>query len=829
MVPLPIDPHLPFVVAALRERGALVLTAEPGAGKTTRVPRALLDAGWGERGEILVLEPRRLAARLAARRVAAELGESPGSRVGYTVRFDDESGPDTRVRFVTEGVTTRRLVADPELRGVAAVLLDEFHERSLHADLALAWVRRLRATQRPDLAVVVMSATLDAERVAGFLGAEVPVLRVPGRAHPVRVRHAAASADGRPLERRVVAALRDAIETELEGDALVFLPGAAEIRRAREALGGVADAWGVEVRMLHGALPPREQDAALAPSERRRVILATNVAETSITVDGVRIVVDSGLARVARHSAWSGLPSLVTESIGRHSAEQRAGRAGRTAPGTCVRLYSEMELASRPAGVVPKIVREDLAELALTVRALGAEGIDALEWLDDPPRSAVDAAEQLLARLGAVDEAGRLTERGRAMGRVPAHPRAAALALVAGELGFTDAGALAAALVGERDVLSAARAVLGDAPREASTRAASDLLVRMDAVRAAGSSRGVERAAARDVRKAAAQIRRAMPRCAAGARAADEDEAVMRATLVAFSDRLARRRSAGSEEVVFAGGGAGRIEPISAVHDGEFLVAVDARQARRGEARVTVASAVEPAWVLEACADRLEVVAEPVFDERAQRVVVREAIELEGLPIEESVRRDVRDEAVSAALRDAVRKAGLDAVCDADERAAWLARVRFAAQWEEAVPAFGEDDLWEMVDRLCEGRASFAELREARVLACVEASWPGGARAALERCAPERVRLHDRRRPRVNYELDRPPWIASRLQDFFGMHDGPKVAGGRVPLVLHLLAPNGRAVQVTTDLRGFWEREYPRVRRELGRRYPKHAWPENPR
>ncbi|WP_272946328.1 helicase-related protein, partial [Anaeromyxobacter sp. PSR-1] len=451
MQPLPIDPLLPEVVAALRAGPSLVIEAPPGAGKTTRVPRALHEAGLAGAGEVVVLEPRRLAARMAARRVAEELGERPGETVGYQVRFDEMAGPRTRIRYVTEGLLTRRLLSEPALPGVGAVVLDELHERHLQGDLALAFLRRLQRTARPDLKLVAMSATLDAGPVAAFLGA--PALRSEGRRFEVAVEHLSpeeAAAPDLRLEERVARAVRRLHREGLDGDVLVFLPGAAEIRRAREALAAWAAGAGVDVLPLHGDLPPEEQDRAVRPGPRRKVILSTNVAETSITIDGVVAVVDSGLARIASHSPWSGLPTLEVKKISRASAAQRAGRAGRTRPGRAVRLYTRHDHDARPEFEVPEILREDLSETLLALAGLGAAAD--LEWLEPPPAPALEAARALLADLGAVDAAGAPTAAGRAMLRFPLHPRLGRLLVEAAARGVPDDGALLAALLGERDL-----------------------------------------------------------------------------------------------------------------------------------------------------------------------------------------------------------------------------------------------------------------------------------------------------------------------------------------------------------------------------------------
>ncbi|MBI5500579.1 MAG: ATP-dependent helicase HrpB [Deltaproteobacteria bacterium] len=869
----------------MRDEGRLVLVAEPGAGKTTRVPRALLDAGLAGDGEIVVLEPRRLAARMAARRVAEELGEPVGERVGWQVRFEDVSSPRTRVRFVTEGILGRRLHDDPCLRGISCVLLDEFHERHLHGDLALALLRRLRRTARPDLLLAVMSATLEADAVARFLG--VDVASVPGRMFPVDVRHAergSVSPEHRPPEvaSRVAQALRGLLdEGPLDGDVLVFLAGAAEIRAALEACAPLRARHDLLLVPLHGDLPAAEQDRAVRSALRRKVILSTNVAETSVTIDGVTTVIDTGLARVVRHSPWSGLPSRRTARISRASATQRAGRAGRTRPGRCLRLFTKTDHDARPDHDPPEIARADLAETVLALRASDGAAGD-LEWLEPPPPAAVDAAVELLRRLGALGPAGDVTPLGRRMLALPLHPRLARLALEADALGKRDDGCLLAALLAERDVRTAERSSFGGrAPTRRVVAGSSDLLDRLDAVRAVErrasdtATLGVDPGALHAVLRARDQIAAALRRLAGpdsraaasgrsgrrpapkglGGRAAEEaairrpqgpdsgpepargEEAALRAVLAAFPDRVARRRSPRSEELLLCGGGAARLSDESTVRDAELLVAVDVEErpermsSERSLPLVRAASAVEPEWLLEMFSDRMSESEEVRFVAKAERVESSRRLLYERLVLHET-RGPASGPEAGRVLAQAALAAGPDAFGDADELAAWRARLEFAAGLDPSLPRAADDDVAEALRSLAAGRRSFAEMRDAGsggLLGALRDRLTPAQRSRLERLAPERVELAGGRRLRVHYEAGRTPWVESRLQDFFGLATGPRAGDGRVPLVLHLLAPSRRPVQITTDLAGFWERHYPAIRRELMRRYPKHAWPENPR
>jgi ATP-dependent helicase HrpB len=825
--PLPIDPFLPEVLAAVRAAGAVVLQAEPGAGKTTRLPPALLEDGGGE---VVVLEPRRIAARLAARRVAAERGERPGETVGWQVRFEDVTSPATRLRFVTEGILTRRLRRDPRLAGVSTVVLDEFHERHIHADLALALLARLRAGARPDLRLVVMSATIEAERVAAFLGA--PVVRVPGRAHEVAIEYEPPRRD-EALEWRVAAALDRLCEESPAGDILVFLPGAAEIARAREACAATAERRGLELLPLHGGLPPEAQDAALRPSPRRKAILSTNVAESSVTIEGVAAVIDSGLARVAGHSPWSGLPALKLEPVSQASAAQRAGRAGRTGPGRCLRLYARRDLEGRPAFPLPEIRRADLAETALDLRAAGVADPAALRWLEPPPAAALAAADALLARLGAIAADGRLTALGERMLALPLHPRLARLALEAADRGAADEGAAVAALLGERDIRAGARArplgsPAGGGGRGAARRdGASDVLALLDLFERRAP--GLDPAAARAVADAARQVRRALGPGRAR-RAEDVETALLRAILAGYPDRVAKRRGERSRELVLADGTRARLAEESVVAAAPWVVAVDAEErSGPGGALVRLASEIEPEWLLELFPDAVRESVEVTWNADAERVDVLSRMTYGSVVLDESRGGAAPPGAVEEALAAAALAAGPRAFADPSAIAALIARAAFARGLAPGVvPPLDDDAVRAALRRLCAGRRSFAEVREAGLLEEIARSLGPEARRALDRLAPEAITLPRGRKARVHYEPGRPPYVASRLQDFFGAREGPRIGGGKVPLVLHLLAPNQRPVQVTSDLAGFWERHYPAIRRELSRRYPKHDWPERP-
>jgi ATP-dependent helicase HrpB len=899
---LPIEEILPEVVERLRRARSLVIEAPPGAGKTTRVPPSLLDAGLSGAGDVLVLEPRRIAARMAARRVSEERGEGVGETVGYQVRFEDVSSSRTRLRFLTEGVLTRRLLSDPRLEGVGCVVLDEFHERHLQADVALALLRRLQRTTRPDLKVVSMSATLDAAPVAAYLDCET--LRSEGRRFEVKVEHAARH-DERPLELQVESAVRRLVAEGLDGDVLVFLPGAASIRRAQTACELVASEANMRVLPLHGELPSARQDEAVRPSDRPKLILSTNVAETSVTIEGVAAVIDSGLARIAGHSPWSGLPVLKVSRVSRASALQRAGRAGRTREGRCLRLYTAQDFNARPEYETPEVRRLDLAETALELRASGVEDLAGFEWFESPSTESLAAAETLLRRLGATDERARVTDAGRSMLRMPLHPRLARIVVEAEARGVASDACTVAALIAERDI-RAGRVAFGvegkekttgrePSSRDAKTHGSSDLIELLELfsqAEAAGFDAervrrlGLEPNAVRAVSRASRQLRRTLSRAVAkserrdtqsasvaarvspklsgtvksqtrsGAaeRLSDESERELLVSILAgYPDRVARRRASkdgreSSREILLSGGGTAELAPESVVRGAEFLVAVDAEErggaaVRNASARnvtraaksvVRLASAIEPDWLLDLFADSLAERVEARWNAQAERVEVVRRLVYDQLIIDEWRADKAEGEEVTRALASAALDAGVRAFVEWEQIESFLARVEFTASAfpEESIPMLVEEDARVALEEMCEGRRTFAELREAaragEMLERLRRRLKAEQTRLVARAAPERVTLARGRQARVRYERGRAPYVASRLQDFFGMSDGPRVACGRVALVLQLLAPNSRPVQVTTDLAGFWSRHYPSVRRELGRRYPRHAWPEDP-
>jgi len=824
------------VTGALARAPNLVLRAPTGAGKTTRVAPALVDAN-AVQGVVLLLEPRRMAARAAARRIAAERGVTlGGDEVGYVVRFDRKATARTRVIAMTYGIFLRRLQEDPFLEGVGAVLFDEIHERSLDADLALALARKIQRDVRPELRLVAMSATLDAVPLARFLG-EATVVTSEGRSHPVAVRHTAMPGE-REMDRAVTAAVAIAL-ADTTGDLLVFLPGVGEIRRAAAALVALAERERLVVMELYGDLPAEQQDAVLKRAERRKIVLSTNVAESSLTIDGITAVVDTGLARVLRFDPSVGLDRLEISRISRASADQRAGRAGRTAPGLCLRLWSEHDDRALRPGEEPEVARVDLSRAVLALRAFGEPDAKRFAWFEAPPPTAIETAEELLRDLGAIDEQG-LTSTGRLLSGLPLPPRIGRLLVEAARLGCLDRAALAAAILTERDPLRRGR----DAPKlRATTTYESDLLERVLLLERfaeapspgdqawpdlpllnVGAAQGVLRVA-RDLRS---MLREAAP--VSDPASGSADESFLCALLAAFPDRVARRRERGSDRAVMVGGRGLRVGPESVVHTAELFVCVDVEAGRRGERAESIvrqASAVEEAWLSPSL---LRTVSEVAFDETLERVTGTSRRMYRDLVLaEKSVTPPLEEASKLLAERAAAAPArALD--LEDEEIRGFLARVGSLALWmpELALPAFDETTLATVAGELAEGRRSFEEMRRLPLRETLEARLSYQQKRTLREQAPESLAVPSGSEIRLRYELGRPPVLAVRIQELFGMRDSPRVAGGRIAVVVHLLAPNGRPQQVTDDLASFWRNTYAEIRKELRARYPKHSWPEDP-
>lgn len=826
---LPIAPLLPRLRDALGHGQFAVVEAAPGAGKTTAVPVELYEQRSDDPRQVIVTEPRRIAARLAATHVAQKLGSAVGGLVGYSVRFEERSSARTRIRYATEGVLLQLLQSDPALACAHTVVLDEFHERHIATDQLLALLYHL-CKSRTELRLVVMSATLEAGPVATFLD-DCPHLSSEGRCHPIEIRHQLGP-DDRPLDKRVASAVRSALREQPTGHVLVFLPGAREIQRARGLLAPHDGDFSLHV--LHGEMPIAEQAATIAPSARRKVILATNVAESSVTIDGVTAVVDSGLVRMAAHSPWSGRPTLQVVPISRSSAVQRAGRAGRTAAGLVVRLYEHADLQRRPEHDPPEIERLDLTELVLRLRGLGHTP-ERLDWLSKPNPQSLRAAQGLLRRLGALDDEQQLTELGRRMLRHPVVPRLSRVLVAAEDAGIADDGCLAVALLSERDI----RRPPGPGDWDLPT-GPSDLEERMEvfreleyerfrpgAMRAAGLDEARVRAVDRAYRQLSQKVtHREHPR---------ESSSVLlrRALLTAYADRVALHQPK-NHRLILADGGTATVSPRSVVREAPLVVALELEE--RGErrdanAQVQWLSAIEPDWLLEMFEDLIELRDELRFDAERQRVESVSRLSYGSVTLEES-RLAAPPSAETSRL---LHEAALQRLSAWTPKGSSTERLRQRVGLLEArgigAPWPNLDELTEgrLLSDACSGKTSFAELSLVNLEELALTRLSNEQQRLLAAEAPTHVTLPCGRRLEVHYEPGKPPWVASRLQDFFGMADGPRICRGRVALTLHLLAPNQRAVQVTSDLSGFWERHYAEVRKELRRRYAKHSFPEDGR
>ena len=845
MIPadLPVADILAEAVAASRT-GAVVVTAPPGSGKTMLVPAAVLD-DLPPAQKVVLLQPRRLAARTVARQIARLRGSPLGGEVGYQVRFDARVGRDTRLVVETTGIMLRRLLDDITLESIGAVVLDEFHERSLEMDLVLGLLVRVRQSVRPDLRVVVMSATLAAEPVARLLGgtgpaaASCPIVTAAGRLFPVDVRYARRG-ERRDLVESVATTVPEALR-ETTGHVLVFLPGVGEIMKCQRELSAAADRQGHLVLPLFGDLPPEEQDRVLADAGRRKIILATNVAETSVTIPGVTAVIDSGAARQLKVSAATGLPRLELVPISKAAADQRAGRAGRTGPGVCYRLWDEASHHHRAAAELPEAVRGDVAGPLLQLIAVG-EHRD-FPWLDLPPQESLDNARRLLHQLGAIVmgdalAADSLTPLGAELARLPAHPRLARLLVAGGRHGVLREASIAAALLSDRDPFRAGSHASRGPRDRVTVRTRSDTADRVAALQAfhAGlppthGDLELHTGAAHGVLQVAEQLYR-MVDMELAARSSDPETSLRRALLEAFPDRLARARPGAGDRGTMVGGRGVRLEAGSRVRHEPLFLAIDIDDAG-GEASVRQASAVDPEWLEEEplAATNLRATEELLYHPSRRQVEARRRRYWNDLLLDETPVA-IRDPAAAATLLAAEAASQIARLLPGPDTAAgsFLARVRWLATSapDLCLPALGDAELAALLPDVCIGLRSLDEIPRADWLARIHAVVGHDRLHEIDRLAPIQVELPNGRRYRLAYEPGQPPVLAARIQELFGVRETPRIAGGRVPVILHLLGPNHRPQQVTSDLASFWRSTYAEVRKELKRRYPKHAWPEDP-
>jgi len=829
------------LVAELKSQSRLIIQAPTGSGKSTQVPQILLDHGLLGDGQVVVLQPRRLATRLLAARVASERNGRLGEEVGYQIRFENITSADTRIRFVTEGILLRQLIQDPQLRGVAAILFDEFHERHLYGDITLARSLQLQATSRPDLKLAVMSATLDAGLLQKYLE-PCAVMTSGGRTFPVTVEYLPkpVGGDGYPIWDLAADEL-ERVAPQTEGDVLIFMPGKYEIGRTISSIRASRVSNRFVVLPLHGELPPAEQDAALARYEKRRAIVATNVAETSLTIDGVRVVIDSGLARVARFDPRRGINTLLVEKISRASAEQRTGRAGRTAPGYCLRLWAEREHLDRAAQELPEVKRLDLAEVVLTLKASGVEEIGGFRWLEPPDPRALARAEQLLADLGALADGG-VTQLGRRMLAFPVHPRYARMLIAAQQFRCVPAVALIAALTQGRNLLRRVEGKQGREDRDdvLGSDAESDLFILMRAFRFAENSRfdvqrcarlGINAGAAREAAQLVEQFLSIARDEGLDLQAVEvKPGSIERCVLAGFPDQVAARLDAGTLRCALVHGRRGVLARESTVHSARLLVASEVREIESSEKErqvlLTLATRIEADWLRELFPESFREETRVEFDSTLRRVVGHRATLFHDLVLGSEEFSPKGDPAAAEILAREV----LAGTCplkgwdNAVEQ--WIERANFVATEfpEFELPRIDESGKLLLLEQICQGATSYKEIKERPVWPVVK-SWLNPAQQqTLDDHAPERIKLPSGRSAKITYGDAAPPTIAVRIQDLYDTPRGLAVGRGRVALRIQVLAPNHRPIQITTDLETFWREGYPKIKKELQRKYPKHEW-----
>jgi ATP-dependent helicase HrpB len=898
------------IIARLKSDRRLILSAPTGSGKSTQVPQMLLQQGLLGGGQVVILQPRRLATRLLAARVAQELGVKLGEEVGYQIRFENVTSPKTKIRFVTEGVLLRQMIDDPRLNGVAVLIFDEFHERHLYGDITLARALDLQEQHRTDLSLVVMSATLNAAELERYLNevrtAPHPVSDHPlpvrrgegrgegrdlscsilsseGRVYPVEIAYAAqpSYSDKRPVWEQAADAFSDYVQSGGEGDVLVFMPGGFEISQTLDAIRHAPGSKGFILLPLHGELEPRAQDAAVARYDQRKVVVATNVAETSLTIDGVRLVIDSGLARIPRYDANRGLNTLLIDKISQANADQRAGRAGRTAPGVCMRLWSREEHSHRPAQELPEIKRLDLAEVVLTLKAAGVEDLRRFRWLEKPDEISLTHAEELLTDLGALEmgsaaasaasvsapltESGsvhrsksvsggapdttrggacapqlRITPIGRKMLAFPLHPRYARMLLAAQEFGCVHQACLVAALTQGRDLLLRNVDKTTTQYREdlLGEKATSDFWILMRAWNYAAQNQfrldacrklGIHAVTARQVGPLLEQFLRIAKDEGLDTKPREvKDEALQKCILIGFSDRVARRLDQGTLRCELVHNRRGVLARESAVSHNELIVVAEIREVEGREVNtiLSLATAIKPAWLQEFFPNDIESNLHVQFDAQQKRVLAAELLKFRGLALSAKRIDPPPADAAATILADEVIAGRLPLPNWDHAVEQWRARLDFlcANSPELRLPPFTDDDKAHVIGQLCLGAVSYKDIKEREVMPVVMSWLSAAQKELLDKHAPERLSLPNGRTPKVVYEQGKSPFISLRIQELYEVNQTPKIAMGRVPVTVHILTPGMKPIQVTQDMPSFWREHYPKIKSELRRRYPKHFW-----
>ena len=838
---LPIYELRDELTEALRTENRLLIEAPTGSGKSTQIPQMVLDGGATGPGEVVVLQPRRLAARLLAKRVAFERDVELGGEVGYQVRMERHVSPKTMIRYVTEGILLRQFLSDPELKGVSTIIFDEFHERHIYGDITLARALLLQQT-RPDLKVIVMSATLDAGPLRDYL-APCRELKSEGRMYPVDIEYSPKRIDFRhqPVWEAAADAFEQAIEGGAEGDVLVFMPGAYEIARTVEAIRGKRCARAFAVLPLHGELRANEQDAAVGDCEQRKCVVATNVAETSITIDGIRVVIDSGLARIARYDPRRGIDTLLVERISQASAAQRAGRGGRTAPGKCMRLWTEKEHAARPAQELPEILRHDLAEVVLTLKAGGIDDIENFAWLEKPNPESLERTITLLTDLGALDHNGNLTEVGQKMVSFPMHPRYARMLLAGEEYECVRQACLIAALTQGRSILERNKGkqtrgqrddMLGEDDISDFKRLmrawvyADKNNFRADACRRLGIHGG----AARQVKPLYERFLKIAEQEGLTINSRPpEDEDLQKCILVAFSDQVAKRRDAGTLHCEVVHKRVGDLDRDSVVRDANLFVAAEIAEiegSRELNVRLNLCTAIEEEWLEELFPDDMGAHKKTIFNPIQKRVVTKRWTEFRGLELDAIFSQEVDEQEAAEIIAAEVIAGRLSLPSWDDHIERWINRVNCLAQNcpDYGIPEIDGDAREAMIQEICLGAVCRKDLKERPVKKVVKSWLTAAQRDMVDKQAPEKITLPSGFGARVRYEPGQPPVISATIQKLYGLEESPKVGFGEIPVVVEALAPNQRPQQKTTDMKSFWQNAYPLLKKELKGRYPKHEW-----
>ncbi|MEO0454081.1 MAG: ATP-dependent helicase HrpB [Verrucomicrobiota bacterium] len=843
MISLPIDDLRAEIKDAFSSSGHVILTAPTGSGKSTRVPGFLLDDGIAGDKEIVVLQPRRIAARMLAQRVAEEREVSLGTEVGYQVRFESHVSRHTRIRFVTEGILLRELITDPDLSEVGVILFDEFHERHLQGDLLLARAREMQKTSRPDLKLGVLSATLDVDLVQNYLG-EGPVLQSEGRTFPVETNYRKRRQE-EPIWEMAARVWQSSLNDFPEGDCLIFMPGAYEIRQTIESLKQCFQSEDWDLYPLYSDLTPEAQDMAVRPAERRKVIVATNVAETSLTIPGVRMVIDSGLARIARFDPRRGIDTLFIEKISQASAEQRAGRAGRTAPGQCIRLWSEDEHRSRARSELPEIKRVDLAEPFLLMAAVA--GLDLKKWADyawveGPDELAAERAVNLLTDLGAVDLDGRITKEGQEMLAYPVHPRYARMLHAAEEYGCVRAVALIAALSQERSILMPVRGKHAKELREdiLGDEGSSDFFQEMRAFRFAENKQfrkdlcgklAIQGATARRVGKVRDRfLQIAQQRGLKIEEKAGEGDGVRKCILIGFSDQLAHRIDGGTLRCDILHGRRGELTRDTIVREADWLVAAELTEIEKStggvDLRLSRLTAVEVEWLEELFPEAWQNTDETRWNPNTRRVEAVRLKRFRDLIVAHEASAEPDPSIAAGILADRIQEGDLILKKWDDSVERWITRLNCLSEWRPdwELPPIREEDRNDILIEICHGALSYKEIKDREVMPSVKGWLTPPQVQLMEGEAPDRFKCPNGRRVPIRYQEGKAPVLSASIQDLYDLKKSPELAGGKVTPVLEILAPNRRPVQVTSDLEGFWQEHYPKLKVELARRYPKHEW-----